>query len=149
MTAYDYYAGRLLYHVISNVRSAARFRRAVQTGLEALTMSPGRGRLESLNESHAMVSNRFFAGTGDLADAVRARALAQQLSGGEGTALSPTGDTLFVTDTHMAVHIEPTRDFQLPLQSLWSIGAPPQPFAVRALYMATRQIRILASTLSH
>lgn len=147
MAAYDHFASQIMYHVISNLRSPARFRRAVQAGLEALARSP-RGRIESLHDSHAVLSTRFFAGAGEFTDSTRARAIAEALEARPGEALSPNGDRLIVGDAHMLVHVEPTRDAPLPLSSLWSIGAAPQPFAVRSLYMATRQLHALMNLIA-
>lgn len=147
MAAYDYFAGQFMYHVVANMRSPARFHRAVQSGLEAVARSP-RGPLESLHASHAMISTRFFAGAGELADAGRARAIAADLATQPGQALSPNGDRLVVGASQMLLHIEPTRDNPLPLQSVWTISAPPQPFAVRSLYMATRQLQVLMNLMA-
>ena len=148
MTAYDHYASQLLYHVITNMRSAARFKRAVQAGLQVLTQPAPRVVVESLHGSHAMVSTTFFAGTGELEDAARAHRLVEHMQGLEGVLMSPSGDRMVVDDKHMMLHIEPTRDFARPLQSLWTLGAAPQPFSIKALYMVTRQLQVLMNTVT-
>lgn len=142
MAAYSHYASRLMFHIVSNMRTPARFHKAVETGLMALSRTT-HGPLQSINDSHAMISTRFFAGTGDFSGQSRARSVAAALIESPGEALSRTGDRLVVGPKQMLIQVEPTRDNPLPLTSLWTISAPPRPFVVRPLYMATRQLQVL------
>ncbi|MCA9557452.1 MAG: response regulator [Myxococcales bacterium] len=148
MTAYDFYASQLLFHVVTHLQSAARLQKAVEDGLGAIARSRRGQPLESMHDSHCMLSTAFFAGSGDLDDPLRARALSDALARGEATKLSPTGDTAIVGDAHLRIAIEPTAEFPVPLESLWTLGAPPPPFVVRALYMATKQIQVLLGLVS-
>ena len=145
MTAYDYYASQLLYHLVMNLRSAARARKAVSTVLDTMTRSVNGARLESLHDSHCLVSDRFHAGAGALADLAKARQLRDTLAQADSESLSITGDRLTITDDYLMLHIEGTQDHVLPLQSIWSIGAAPPAFVIGALYRATKQIQVLLS----
>ncbi|MEZ4464975.1 MAG: response regulator [bacterium] len=143
MTAYDYHAGQLLFHLITNLRSPARARKAVEACLDALGRSPAGVLLDSVHHSHCVVGPRFYAGSGTLADAMRGRGLRDQLALTPPTPVSRTGDRIHVTDEHLLVHVEGTADHPTPLQSVWTIAAPPPPFVQKALYMATRQMQVL------
>lgn len=147
MAAYEHAAGGLLYYLISNLRSAARARKAVQIGLDALSRAPSGARLESMHESHAVLSDRFYAGSGELDDAARGRALREHLLAEEGTLLSPGGDRMVVSDGRMLLHVEGTNDHPMGLDSLWSIEVAPPPFLAKTLYMATRQMQVLLNLL--
>lgn len=146
MAAYDHYAGQLLYHLATHLQTPARARSAVAAGLDALTRGPG-GRVQSLHASHAVLGERFYAGSGDLEDVARGRALRDHLLAQPGDELGLRGDKAVCTDQHLLLHVAGTPEHPTALQSLWSIGAPPPAFVRQTLYRATRQMQVLLSLL--
>lgn len=147
MAAYEHYAGHLLHHLTSQLHAPPRAHKAVERSLEALSLAPGGGRLESVHADHCVIADRFYAGAGQLRDSVRGRLLRDRLLEQEGTPLSPTGDRMVVTDDHLLFHVEGSRNHPTPLESVWTIGAPPPPFVAKVLYMTSRQLQVLLNLL--
>lgn len=142
--AYDHAVGELLYHVVTHMQTPARFRGSVAAGLSALTRASASGEpAESVHADHAIVNARFCVGTGSLDDPARALALIAQLAAAPGAPVGVTGDTVHVAEGRMMIHIASTDLFPEPLHSVWTLGAPPQPFVERALYRATKQLQVL------
>lgn len=141
--SYDHAVSELLYHLITHMQSPARFRGAAAAGLRALTRSTTDTPVESVHADHAIVNERFYVGTGDLEDPARALSLIAQLAATPSTPVGITGDAVHVGDGRMMIHIASTDAFPEPLHSIWTIGAPPQPFVQRALYRVTKQFQVL------
>ncbi|MCB9545307.1 MAG: response regulator [Myxococcales bacterium] len=148
MAAYDHYAQQLLYHLVTNLRSPARARKAVEACLDALGRSPAGVRLDSMLHSHCVVGDRFYAGSGDLADAVRGRVLRDELGQAPSRAFGVAGDRVHLRDDALMVHVEGTADHPLALQSVWSIATTPPAFVQKTLYMATRQMQVMLNLMA-